>query len=521
MKELGTEGTESSASRWELILREEGLWLGILIAVHLALALPVVSFGRLTADEGWYLLASMNVADGQQPYRDFLFTQTPLLPYVYAVALSVVGPTLVAARFVSMLFGLGGLLFAMAAIRRRVGPFATLLGGTVVVLNLAVTFDVSVLKTQSLTFLLTGLAIWLASGSGRWFQIVGSIAAMTLAVLSRLSMLPALLCFYLYWLARPGRQRAIAVVTAVASAAILAAGAWFFWADGNAWFGVYEFHRAYFAGMPTEGKFGWFFFKGWLANQMPVVLAGLVALALLIWRLARSGAASSPWASDLRLLLLLLASYLGTTALHATRTVTYPTYQTSNALFLVVFASLVLGPLVGSSPRARVAALVAALLIGLLGMPLQEYVVNRQGVAAPGKVAEAVSKLSRLPWGNGRILTLAPELALGAHRKLLPGYEMGSFSYFPGLDDVRAKQLRVVNAAQLERDLVERRASILGLTASALYGFTRGIEYPRLRQLIDSRYDLVGTVKGYGQYAEVLYLFLAKDASDTKSSRTQ
>jgi hypothetical protein len=493
------------------LLRHERSWLVGVVAVYLALALPVVFFGRLNSDEGWYLLASVNVAGGQRPYRDFLFTQMPLLPYVYAAFLSALGWTLVTARFVSMLFGLGGLCFAMAAIRRRAGGFAAILGGMLLALDLAVTSDASALKTQSLTLLLTGLAVWLASGSGRWFEIVGSVAAMTLAVLSRLSMLPALACFYLFWLTRPGR-RVIGLAAATASGALLAAGASFFWAGGNGQFGVYDFHHAYFAGMSTEGRFGWFFLKGFLSNQMPIVLAGLSALALVGWRLWKTRTSSPPsfWTDDFRLLALLLASYLATTVLHVTRLAFYPSYQTSNVLFLIVPTGFVLGRLVDARPRMQAAMLAAAVSLGLLGMPLQEYVVHRDGVAGPGKVAEAVAVLGRLPRGNGRILTLAPELAVGAHFDLLSGYEMGPFSYFPLLDDAQAERLRVTNTASVQRDLVERRASILALTPKALGAFSRGIDPPKLRRLIDVRYDLAAVVRGYGQYSEPLYLFCAK-----------
>ena len=489
---------------------QKWIWLGLIVVAYLAFALPVVFWGRLTADEGWYLLASVNVAEGLRPYRDFLFTQTPLLPYVYGAILSTVGASLVAARFVSMLFGLGGLLCAMAAIQRRVGTFAAVLGGTILVLDLAVAFDASVLKTQSLTLLFGGLAILFASGSGRWFEIVGSVAAMTLAVLTRLSMAPALVCFYVYWIAAGSARRGIAWVAAAASVGVLAVSAGFFWAGGNAFFGVYDFHLAYFAGMPTDGKFLWFFVKGFVANQMPVIVAGLSAFGLLIWRWKKFGIASSPWAADVRLLALLLASYLSTTILHATRTVTYPTYQTSNVLFLIAFAGIVLGRLGSSKPRRQAAMMAAAVLIGLAGMPWQEYVVNLRGVGAPGKVAEATAKLNLLPKGNGQILTLAPELAVSTRLNLLPGYEMGAFSYFPRLDDARAEQLRVVNAARLARDLTEHRASILGLTTNSLYDFERGLGRARLVQLIASRYNLVGTVEGYGQYSEVLYLFAEK-----------
>jgi hypothetical protein len=165
---------------------------------------------------------------------------------------------------------------------------------------------------------------------------------------------------------------------------------------------------------------------------------------------------------------------------------------------------------VSSKPRRQAAAYAAAVLISLAGMPWQEYVVNLRGAGAPAKVAEATAKLNLLPKGNGQILTLSPELAVSSHLKLVPGYELGAFSYFPRLDDARAKQLHVVNANALERDLTEQRASILALTTDSLYVFARGPGHARLTQWIAAHYNFVGTVKDYGQYAEVLYLFAGK-----------
>ena len=155
----------------------------------------------------------------------------------------------------------------------------------------------------------------------------------------------------------------------------------------------------------------------------------------------------------------------------------------------------------------QAALYVTAVLIGLAGKHWQEYVVSLQGAGAPAKIVEVSEKLDLLPKGNGQILTLSPEIAVSAHLKLVPGYEMGTFSYFPQLDDARTKQLHVVNAARLERDLTDRRASILALTTDSLYVFARGLGRAGLSNLIASRYDLAGVVKGYGQYSETLYLF--------------
>ncbi len=265
--------------------------------------------------------------------------------------------------------------------------------------------------------------------------------------------------------------------------------------------------------------FGWFFLKGGIANQMPIIAAGLLAIALVVWRGAKAGLSTTPWARDGSLLALLGASYASTTILHATRTVAYPTYQTSNVLFLVVFVGIVLGRVAQSRSVARGLA-VGALVITLGAMPWQEYVVNLRGTSALSKVDEARTKLGTLPRGGGRLLTLSPELAVGSNLKLLSGYEMGSFSYFPGLDDARAMQLRVVNTAILERDLTAHSASVLALTSGAMHVLARGLGRQQLTQLILAHYDLVGRVRSYGQYHEDLYILAERRPGDSPRSPT-
>jgi hypothetical protein len=44
-----------------------------------------VWFGALNQDEGWYLYAAQSVCEGKMPYRDFFYTQGPVMPYVYSV----------------------------------------------------------------------------------------------------------------------------------------------------------------------------------------------------------------------------------------------------------------------------------------------------------------------------------------------------------------------------------------------------------------------------------------------------
>ena len=88
------------------------LWI---LALGLSLLLTAANLwlGDVNQDEGWYLYSARLVAEGKLPYRDFAFTQGPMLPVVYALfnrAFAVWG--VAAGRLIT---GMIGLLAALAS----------------------------------------------------------------------------------------------------------------------------------------------------------------------------------------------------------------------------------------------------------------------------------------------------------------------------------------------------------------------------------------------------------------------
>jgi hypothetical protein len=59
-------------------------FIALAAAAFVVLAAASVWLGGLNQDEGWYLYAAQLVRDGRMPYRDFFFTQGPLMPVVYS-----------------------------------------------------------------------------------------------------------------------------------------------------------------------------------------------------------------------------------------------------------------------------------------------------------------------------------------------------------------------------------------------------------------------------------------------------
>ena len=97
----------------------------LLLAVALSwLGLTALNawFGELNQDEGWYLNAAKLLTEGRVPYRDFAFTQAPMLPLVYSWMFNWVGHYgLLGGRVVTALLGALGTLLAVW-LAMRTGP---------------------------------------------------------------------------------------------------------------------------------------------------------------------------------------------------------------------------------------------------------------------------------------------------------------------------------------------------------------------------------------------------------------
>ena len=71
------------------------------------LAAFAVWFGGLNQDEGWYLYAAQLVGEGKKLYKDFAFTQGPMMPEFYSSFKWVwaAGRGLLGARIFTVLWG--------------------------------------------------------------------------------------------------------------------------------------------------------------------------------------------------------------------------------------------------------------------------------------------------------------------------------------------------------------------------------------------------------------------------------
>jgi hypothetical protein len=76
------------------------------VVLYVISSLGFILFGRLNADEGFYLTASRLVMQGQLPYRDFAFTQMPLSAYLYGIPQSLFPPSILLGRATSVVLSI-------------------------------------------------------------------------------------------------------------------------------------------------------------------------------------------------------------------------------------------------------------------------------------------------------------------------------------------------------------------------------------------------------------------------------
>ena len=143
------------------------LWI-LALGAFAVLGAAAVWMGGLNQDEGWYLYAANLVAEGEVPYRDFFYTQGPLLPLVYS-PFAWVWRTwgMLGARIFTLLIGAVSVLFT-AALARRLAPSdrrneAALLVLLLLGANLYHVYYLAIPKTYALASLFVSTGFYLLS----------------------------------------------------------------------------------------------------------------------------------------------------------------------------------------------------------------------------------------------------------------------------------------------------------------------------------------------------------------------
>ena len=159
----------------------------------LVLCGAAVWLGALNQDEGWYLYAAKMVAEGKIPYRDFAYTQGPVMPIVYSAFVWIWDAWgLLGARVFTVLAGLAGIAFTVALARRTGGDSRGFTALAVFILlgcNLYHLYYLTIPKTYALASLFLAIGFFLLSlAEERRRFIVPAAAALAFAAGVRISL---------------------------------------------------------------------------------------------------------------------------------------------------------------------------------------------------------------------------------------------------------------------------------------------------------------------------------------------
>lgn len=499
--------------------------------------------GNLNQDEGWYLYAAKSVSEGQLPYRDFTYTQGPVLPLFYALfypiirQYGVLGGRILTASigFMTCLFS-GWLAFRLLAENkwRFAGGVATFM---LIGLNVYQSYFTSIVKTYSLcSLLLVGGFLALSYANRKMGRIIGFSALsgllMSAAAGTRFSAGAAMAVtgFYLLFRCRLKGWKHWVAYGAGGLVGLLALYAPYIMnALDGVKFGLLEYHTLRSPGSLMESlvfKAG--FVSRFVQGYYLIVLLVLLYIILRLFRKPSKKSCNSVLNTGA-----LWGAAVLLTLVHLAAPFPYDDYQVVVAplIAIVVVVALIrwLSDQVDYT-SARGLALITVLFLATtasaFSSPInQEWMVLRRdriwwkmkNKSDLQKLRDVGRTLNQLAEPGDHLLTQDAYLAVEANMDVPDGLEMGPFSYYPDFDDERIKKVGgVVNKRALLKLLDQAEAPWAAISG---YGLTirspevtelTDLEQLELQNALHNRYELLTTVQNFGQGHTPLRIYRRK-----------
>lgn len=460
---------------WTWLERRERPLTVALATAYAAVGLLRAFLGPFGHDDGFYAYAMNAVYHGHVPYRDFMHTQSPLGLYAFGLVTWPFGFHLGAWRAASVLAGLGAMLLAMSVARRLAGARAALVAGAAFVALGAVD---ATLHAMTLTALLLALSFWLLThprlSPGARYALAG--AALGLAAGVRLNVLVAAPLYLAYVALRERRAAPVAWGALGGAAALLVVYAPFIALDADAAFWDLVRYHTLDGRAPGQGLVSLLKYKvdgfSYYVTQFPFAVATLVVGSGLAWWATRQ--LGRAWLD--RHLLLAYAGALTVLIVLANFSKVYiqPYYPEVAIPIVAILAGVLWVRLAELSPdalRAALALVVAALLAMTFLAQAPPQIYKPPPNLSPSAQCEAGDYVASITPPEAKLFTLWPQLAVQAHREVLPGLEMGRLGYYPAMDNATAERYHLVNQWKA-RELLATRAAPVVLLAGEEFTYT-------------------------------------------------
>jgi len=522
------------------------------ILLHVLLGGMNLYWGDVNQDEGWYLYAARQVAEGRVVFRDFAFSQGPVFPMVYSLAerwvdrWGIAGGRLFTAVLGLVAAGLAAVVGARAA-PARWGRLAALLAFTLAGVNVYQSYFTTIVKTYALcsAFLMAG--VWaLCAVKGRHGATAAAAAGflMALAAGTRISAGAALPLVALYLLFRRrelgdsrwflfGAGGAAGLLLWSVPFLVLAPEAFRFW--------MLEYHTA-----RTVGGLGSLlvFKAGFLSRLVqaffvPISLWAAVVL-IRVFKRDEAGRVPESDTAPAGLRGLLWAVVAGISLVHFSAPFPYEDYQVAVVpLFAAALSGALCAVLSGlaggreGEAGVRWARWLAVTVLAISAAASFSSPINQDWVIAgrdriwwktrtesPLRLLRDVSLWigKQMPVGEFVLLTQDTYIAVESGLAVPPGLEMGPFSYFPDLPRERAEKLRVLNREMLEELLDEAPSSMAAFSGYGLVIRAPEVsplgagEQTALWEIVARHYEEICEVPGFGQGGTMLRIFRRRDA---------
>lgn len=457
--------------------RSQLLFAGLVLC-YAVVGLFFVVAGRPNIDEGIFISAAQRVFDGEQPYRDFPFSQAPMLPYFYALAPTVFGSALMGARLFSWIAGLTGMTAILWLARRVAGDLAAVITLLVTFATLPVISVGMAVRSQSIgiPLLLLGVASLALARKGIWgFSLAPSLLLWATGVRLTNALVFAAVCLWVVWRLRR-KPSQLAGVGALVGAQALLIGLPILRAPADAFFHLVT------AQLSRGGRFGYAVELSLLGeiNRKFVAYTDLTADAWLLllltiplvaaglrsgyrgWRPQLTQPMGDPRTAIFSLLCLGLLAFA-------------PHWLLGNAFleYLLPLWALT-APAIGiglavwlrrvDSGRRLRFLVVGALLVGALANAyLDRNIWIGSGDSSFQAFHRTSRKLAKAGGSHCTMLTFQTQLAVESGCRILPGLDYSLFSYFPGLSLEEAIARGVLNLELLRQRVAQHKPDLIAV----------------------------------------------------------